>query len=80
VPATVPKVSITLGFSSASIAAIESQFSLSLSSSRLLSLIVRSPAVFSLSARSSVGLNGVAGAMAGCRHLRTRREGQGINL
>ena len=47
----VSKVFITLGFSSASIAAIESQFSRSLSSSRLLSLIVPSPAVSSLSER-----------------------------
>src|SRR3984893_11663328 len=60
----VSKDSITLGLSSASIAATESQFCMSSSSSRLLSPIVPSVAVSSPSARSSVGLNGVAGAMA----------------
>src|SRR6516162_5713739 len=60
------KVSITLGLSSASIAATESQFSIS-SSSRLLSLIVPSASTSSPLERSPAGLNGVAvaGAVAG---------------
>src|SRR5262249_48087598 len=64
----VSKDSITLGLSSASIAATESQFSSSSwSSSRLLSLIVPSASTSSPVARSPAGLNGVAvaGAVAG---------------
>src|SRR4029077_20974964 len=52
----VSKDSIILGLSSASMAATESQFSMSSSSSRLLSPMVPSVVVFSPSARSSVGL------------------------
>src|ERR1700730_914054 len=70
----VSKDSITLGLSSASIAATESQFSMSSSSSRLLSPLVPSVAVSSPSARSSVGLNGVAGA-TGSRCLWRRPPG-----
>jgi hypothetical protein len=67
VPATLSKLSITLGLSSASIAPTESQFSISSSSSGLLSLIVSCAAVTLRYPRSSAVLNemAVAGAVAG---------------